>query len=57
VAKKYTNSPAKGALSVKEQSRAQIAETAPRYATAEMVEKAIARVMKIHGAVLQKLAE
>jgi hypothetical protein len=57
VAKKYTNPSAKIALSVKEQAQAQIAEAAPRYATAEMVEKAIARVMKIHGALLQKLAE
>jgi Holliday junction resolvase-like predicted endonuclease len=57
VAKKYTNSSAKGALSVKEQSQAQIVETAPHYATPEMMQKAVSHVMKVHGTALQKLAK
>jgi hypothetical protein len=56
VAKKHPNKFAKAALSAKEQSQAQIAEVAPRYATPEMVEKAISHIFKVHGAVLQKLA-
>jgi hypothetical protein len=55
--KKYTNSSSKGTLSVKEQSQAQVADPALRHGTAETMEKAIARVMKIHGAILQKLAK
>jgi hypothetical protein len=57
VAKKYTQPSAKGALSVKEQAQAQPAETAPQYATPEMMQKAIAHVMKVHGIALQKLAK
>jgi hypothetical protein len=57
VAKKYTNSSAKVALSVKEQAQAQITESGPRYATPEMMQKAVSHVMKVHGTALQKLAE
>jgi hypothetical protein len=57
VAKKYTNSSAKSALSVKEQAQAQIAGTAPCYAAPEMMRKAVSHVMKVHGAALQKLAQ
>ena len=55
MAKKYTNSSSKDAMSVKEQ--AQTTEAAPRYATAEMMKKAVSHVMKVHGTALQKLAK
>jgi hypothetical protein len=57
VAKKYTNSSAKGALSVKEQAQAQIAGAPLRYATPAMMRKAVSHVMKVHGTALQKLAK
>jgi len=57
VAKKYTSSSAKRALSVKEHPQTQIAETAPHYATVEMMQKAVSHVMKVHGTALQKLAK
>jgi hypothetical protein len=55
VAKKHKKSSAKNALSAKSPTR--VGDPTPRYASAEAFEKAMARVMKIHGAVLQKLAE
>jgi hypothetical protein len=57
VAKKYTNSAAKVSSSVKEQPRLESPASEPRYATAEMMEKAVTEVMKIHGSALRKLAQ
>jgi hypothetical protein len=57
VSKKYSSSPAKTSSSLREQSRAAKPELTPRYATAEMMEKAVSEVMKIHGDALRKLAQ
>jgi hypothetical protein len=57
MAKKYSKAPAKSSSSVKEQSPAQSASGEMRYATPEMVEKALEHVIKVHGAAFKKLAQ
>jgi hypothetical protein len=57
MAKKYSNSSAKPSSSVREQPRDKSSTAEPRYATAEMMEKAVTQVMKIHGEALRKLAQ
>ena len=56
MAKKYSNSSVKPS-SLKEQPRATSPGVETRYATAEMMEKAVTQVMKVHGEALRKLAE
>jgi len=47
----------KPSLSLKETPPSPSAKAEPRYATREMMEKALKRVMDIHGDALRKLAE
>ncbi len=56
MAKKYTSPTPKAALSVKEQSGHSATE-APRFATPEMMRKALSHVMKVHGEALDKLSK
>jgi hypothetical protein len=57
MAKRYPKVPAKNASSVKEESPMQSTAAEPRYATSDMLEKALEHVIKIHGAAFQKLAK
>jgi hypothetical protein len=47
----------KPSLSLKESSPTPSAKAEPRFATREMTEKALKRVMEIHGEAFRKLAE
>ncbi len=57
VEKKYSHSSDKDAATVKEPSPAPLAEDVPRIADHDLMQKAIAHAMKIHGTALQKLAK